>query len=248
MVRLHLGSVGERVSRAAMGRNTAFVSRTPRSYTAVVSRMIGRSPRHVIVPAHRNTSATDDSNAPFQCRSQDPPAPLDRVVLAVVRRQVRQFHRHPVPVREPHHAVQELRPRAGDLGAVVQLDVQPPDAAVGHLPFVPPEVQPVGQEVARLLRVAEQEPRLVDRHRPAVHLQNPERDQDGPGSHVVVERLHRFRRPALAAAGEVAHLHLRLGVDGDPQRVRVGRGLGAGLLDVGEDGVGLGDLFCGRAF
>ena len=72
MVTLHLGRVAERVSRVAMGRNAAFVRRTPRSYTAVVSRTIGRSPRHVIVPAHRSTSATDDSNAPFQCRSRIP--------------------------------------------------------------------------------------------------------------------------------------------------------------------------------
>ena len=50
----------------------AFASRTPRSYTVVVSRMIGRSPRQVIVPAHRSTSATDPNSVPFQCCSRIP--------------------------------------------------------------------------------------------------------------------------------------------------------------------------------
>ncbi len=41
MVRLHLGRVGDRVNRFAMGRNWAFVKVTPRSYVLVTRRTIG---------------------------------------------------------------------------------------------------------------------------------------------------------------------------------------------------------------
>lgn len=116
-------------------------------------------------------------------------------------------------------------------------------AGVDVLPLIPPPVEAVGQDVARPLRVAEQEPRLVDRHGPAVQFQDAERHQDRLRPHVVVEHLHRLRPAGLAATGEVADRHRRLGIDGDPQRVRVGRGVGSGLVDVGEDGVGLGHLF-----
>lgn len=137
---------------------------------------------------------------------QDPPAPLDRVVLAVVRRQVHPFHRHPVPVHERDHPLQELRPGTGDLGPVTQLDVQAGDAGVDRLPLAPPEVEAIGQEVARLSGVAEPEPRLVDRDRPAAHLQHPERHQEGLRGHVVIEGLHRRGTPGRAPAGEVAEM------------------------------------------
>jgi hypothetical protein len=50
-----------------------------------------------------------------------------------------------------------------------------------------------------------------------------------------------------ARAGEGADLNFRFGIDGNSQRVRVGRRRDPGGLDVVEDGVGLGDFFSGRA-
>ena len=105
-------------------------------------------------PSHRPGPPQDVRHRPQQrpvpVPPQNPPAPLDRVILAVVRRQVHELDGHPVPVREPDHPLQKLGPRTGHLGAVVQLDVQPRDAGVGRRTLGPPPVQAVGQEVTRL--------------------------------------------------------------------------------------------------
>ena len=48
-----------------MGRKAGMVCHTPRSDTADVCHMIGRTPRHFIGSSHRSMSATVDSDAPF---------------------------------------------------------------------------------------------------------------------------------------------------------------------------------------
>ena len=93
----------------------------------------------------------------------------------------------------------------------------------------------------------EKEQGLVDLLRPAVQFENSERDQEGLGRQVVIERPDRSGSAGFAASGEVADLDLGLGVDGDPQGVGGGRCPGAGFPDVLEDRVGLGDFFSGRA-
>jgi hypothetical protein len=62
----------------------------------------------------------------------------------------------------------------------------------------------------------------------------------------VIDGLHGLGAACLAMAGEVADLDFRFGIEGDSQRVRVGRGLGTGVLDVVEDRVGFGNFFSGR--
>jgi hypothetical protein len=56
---------------------------------------------------------------------------------------------------------------------------------VGGLSLFPPPVQAIDDEVAGLPGVAEQQPRLVDRDRPAIQFEHPERDQHGTRGHVV---------------------------------------------------------------
>ena len=62
----------------------------------------------------------------------------------------------------------------------------------------------------------------------------------------MIDGLNGFGATCRAAAGEVADLDFRLGIDGDSQRVRSGRRLGTGGMDVVEDRVGFGEFFWGR--
>ena len=87
----------------------------------------------------------------------------------------------------------------------------------------------------------------MDRLRPAIQFEYAQRDQQGVGRHVVINGLHGFDAPCRAFPGKFADLDFRFGIDGNSQRVRVGRRLGTGGLDVVEDGVGFGNFFSGRA-
>lgn len=174
---------------------------------------------------------------------QNAPTPLNRVVLAVIRRLIHQLDCHLVPVHKVHQAFQELGPGTGDFRAVVQFDVQALDTWVGHFPFAPPEIQAIGQEVACLAGMTEQKPRLVNRHRSTVQFQDAEGHQHRLRGHVVIESLDRTHAARLATTGEVTDFHFCLGIQRNYQRVRVGCRLDPGLLDVGEDGVRLGNFF-----
>ncbi len=57
--------------------------------------------------------------------------------------------------------------------------------------------------------------------------------------------LKRVQAARLATSGELANLHFRLGVDGDPERFWVPLGFGVALTQVVEDGVGLRNFFLG---
>jgi hypothetical protein len=179
---------------------------------------------------------------------QNSPAPLDRIVLTMIGRQVNQFDLDPIAIDELHHAFHELRPTTGDLRTIVEFDFQPLEAIIRRLPLEPPVINAVGDEIAGVFRVAKEEERLMDRLSATIQLEYAERDQDGIGRHVVIDRLHRFGTAGLTVPREVANLDLRLGVDGDSQRVRVFRRLDSGRLDVCEDRIGLGNFFSGRAF
>jgi hypothetical protein len=63
--------------------------------------------------------------------------------------------------------------------------------------------------------------------------------------HVVVRGSNRFATARHAAAREFADLHFGLGVERDTERFWFQRGLRVNLLQVLEDGVGLGKFFCG---
>ena len=62
----------------------------------------------------------------------------------------------------------------------------------------------------------------------------------------MIDGFHGFGAAGLAVAGELADLDFGFGIEGDSQRIRVGRRLGPGGLDVLEDGIGLGNFFSGR--
>ena len=94
--------------------------------------------------------------------------------------------------------------------------------------------------------MAEDEHGLLNRLRAAIQFEDAQRDQHGIGRQVVIHGLDGFGAACLAVAGECADLDFRFGIDGDSQRVRVGRRLGTGGVDVVEDGVGFGNFFSGR--
>ena len=129
--------------------------------------------------------------APLPLQSR--PAPLDRVVLAVVRRVVHQPDHQPGGVRERHHPLQELGPRARAVRPVVQVHDQPADAPEPALHPVPPPPQPVRPQVARLPRAEEQG------QRPGRHHQDAERGPLPGRRRVVVPPLG--RRPVTGRPG-----------------------------------------------
>ncbi len=86
----------------------------------------------------------------------------------------------------------------------------------------------------------------MNRRRATIQFEYAQRDQQGVGRHVVINGLHGLGAACLAVTGEFADLDFRFGIDGDSQRVRVGRRLGTGGLDVLEDRVGFGYFFSGR--
>ena len=213
----------------------------------MTSRIKGEIFRQVIVPAQSKATVMQWSNAPFQCRSKIPQQRSIGIVLAVVRRQVRQFDLYLMAVAEFYQTLQELRARTGDFRTIIEFDMESLYAGMDDFPLVPPAFEAIGDEVAGFFGTTEEEPRLLDRYRPAIHLEYAERDQEGFGRHVMIEGLYRRRPACLAAPAKSADLDFRLGVDGDSQGVGVVRRAPAGFLDVVEDGVGLGNFFSGRA-
>jgi len=168
----------------------------------------------------------------------DAPAPLDRIVLAVVGRVVGQADGQAGGGRERHEAGDELAAMAVVLRPVVQVEDQRGAVREARAHRRPPLRQAVGQAVAGHARG----------HRVEEHLLQLGQQQ--------AHRRHRAHRLAVVVGGgdrdpappfprEGAALDRRFGLHGDPPRVarRVG-----GAVDgrhLGEAGVGRGDLLWG---
>jgi len=166
----------------------------------------------------------------------------------MVRRQVHQFDLYPMVVDERHQAFHELRTGTGDLGTIVEFDVETFDTWMDRFALLPPEFQAIGDEVAGLFGMAKEEPRLLDRHRAAMQFEYAKRDQQGVGRHIMIESLDRLRSPCQALTGEGADFDFGFGIDGDAERVRLARRQDTDALDVLEDRVGFGNFFSGRVF
>jgi hypothetical protein len=172
---------------------------------------------------------------------QAAPAALEGVVLAVVGRGVRQAHGAVLLLGERHEAVHALGALAVALRAVVQVAHQRGDvrAAVPH--GRPPLRQAVDQAVTR--------------HRgghaieeACVHRREEEPDRGNQCLRLAVLVGSGDGHAVGATTRAWPDLDRRLGLQRDPQRR--GRG-GGGLIDrvqLGEEGVGLGNLFWGCVF
>ena len=169
---------------------------------------------------------------------QDTPAAFDRVVLAVIRRVVRQFQCQLMPIRELDQTLHELRSGTGDFRAVVQIDQQPAYAGMCGLAVGPPQFQTIRHKVAGIARRAEDHVQLI-----AIDFQNAGGREHRVGMHIMVRRPHRLLPPAYTATREFTDLHFGLGVERDAERLRVVRGLRVDLSQMIEDGVGLGHFF-----
>ena len=102
----------------------------------------------------------------------------------------------------------------------------------------PPQLQGIGDEIARVARGTEHDVKLMGRD-----FQNAGRREHGVGMHVVIDGPHRFRTAGHAAAREFADLYFGLGIERDPERFRLTGGLSVNVPQVVEDGVGLGNFF-----
>jgi hypothetical protein len=72
MTRRHLGRVGDRSGRAAIGRNAGVVHRTPVGSIRSREWTIGRTPRQAIVRAHPRAVSGVSNRVPFQGFSGPP--------------------------------------------------------------------------------------------------------------------------------------------------------------------------------
>ena len=101
---------------------------------------------------------------PFQCSSKIPPAPFDRVVLAVIGRVVQQLDGVPHLVGKLHHAMEKLRAHATAFGPVIHFTLQLlyRRLLVGRQ-GLPPGVQGIDHEITGLVGTAKddaQPPRI----------------------------------------------------------------------------------------
>ncbi len=141
---------------------------------------------------------------------QNPPAPPDGVVFAVIGREIQNLHGLADRIAEFHDALQELRAYAAAFRPVVrfQLDI------VNALPFfrrqaLPPAIERVHNEIARLVGAAQ-----VDEQVAGVFIHYAARRMAPLGGKTVVAG---FVVPtAQAAPGEPAKLDRRLAIHAQP--------------------------------
>src|SRR4051794_38435386 len=118
----YFGNVVDRSSRVSIAFISLAGTRTPSAYSPASRFTVGCRPFHLIRRARCRTFFQPLSNTPVPLLLQRRPAPLDRIVLAVIRRIVHQADLQSRPVGELHHPLEELRPPARVLRPIVQLD------------------------------------------------------------------------------------------------------------------------------
>ena len=162
-----------------------------------VGRLHHADHRVLPLPGHRPGEAHHRldrvQQRPVPVHLQHAPAPLDRVVLAVVRRVVRQLHHQAVLPGELHDPLEELGPAAVVLRAVVQVDHQRLDPQEPQPDLLPPLLQAIHDEVAGDLRAGHVQPQVV-----VLGQEDPEGRQRRLGLEVVVRRLGPGAAPAPA--------------------------------------------------
>ena len=232
----YFGNVADRSSRASIGFISLAGTRTP-------SGVLALEPLHrrmPTLPSHPQGALQDHLPAvqqhPVPLLLQRRPAPLDRVVLAVIRRIVHQADLQARPIGELHHPLEELRPPPRVLRPVVQVDHQPLDRPQARPDLGPPHPQRIDPGVAGLVRTEQ------EHQRPAGHHQDAEWGQLLLRRRVMVPALGHLTGgvgPGFSPPDVIAQGHLRLGVHGDLQRLGIGPGLLPHGRHVGEDRVGL---------
>ena len=115
------------------------------------------------VPGHAFSAGLDDAPAGQQdtipLLVQRRSAAFDVVVFAVIRRVVHEVNFQPRPVGEFDLPFQKLRPCAGVLRAVVEIDREPSDFGKLIADAGPPPLQTVAPEVARFVLAEDQRQR-----------------------------------------------------------------------------------------
>jgi hypothetical protein len=171
---------------------------------------------------------------------QNAPATFDGIIFAVLGWIVGEFQRQLGALRELDQPLHELRAGTGNLRAVVQIDQQAIYSRMRGLAAAPPQFQAIRYEVAGVARRAEDDVELM-----VVDFENAGRGEHRVGMHVVIERRHGLLAASDAASRKLADLHLGLGVQGNTQRLWLLGDFRVNLLQVVEDGVGLGNFFGG---
>ncbi len=195
-------------------------------------------PGHALCPRQHRLGVRQFGPVPVLF--QDAPATLDGIVFAVVRRKVQQANGLADVIRELNHPLEKLRAPTIALGPVIRLDLHVCDlcAQLGRL-TLPPGVETINDEIARLGRAAEAQMQL-----PTGFIDDAKRGVLLLAPHIVVGCL--VIAPRLAAPRVLANIDRRLAVDA---QANDGFALASALVvfDIGEDGVGFWDFFWGLA-
>jgi uncharacterized protein with PhoU and TrkA domain len=92
---------------------------------------------------------------------EDAPAVFDQIVLAVVRGIINEFNFKTSVIIELHHAFHELSSAAGNLGAVVQINLQTHDLRMRSAAIRQLQIKAVGHKITRATRRAKHNDSIV---------------------------------------------------------------------------------------
>ena len=109
---------------------------------------------------------------------------------------------------------------------------------IDRLTVGPPQVDGVGDEIAGIAGGSEDQIELT-----GIDFEDTGRSENRIGTHVMIGRSDCLLASSQTAAGERTHLHFRLGVKGDSQRLRLGLRGRVDRSQVVEYGVGFGHFF-----
>ena len=196
-------------------------------------------------PCHRASKCQNGVNAVKQIAVpmlfQSSPTAFNGIVLAVIGRIIRQRKRHAGLANKLYQTRQKLSAATMTLRSIVKIEQQRLDLGKPRFVGLPPLTHNIDQTIAGDLGGDAIDTQLVvlgqqHSHGRDLHF----------GVKVMVGGVD--FHPVFARTRVIADLDHCLGIYAEAQHALVGIGLGVGLAELGEDSVGLGNLFFGKLF
>src|SRR6516225_6753096 len=156
-------------------------------------------PGHPLGPLHHRLHI--DQLRPIPLQLQDTPAPLNRIILAVIRRVIQQLNRLVYVVGKLHHTREKLCPPAPALWTVVHFDLEPTRSRFCLvIQSVPLGCEGIHDAVTGFVGAAEGDGQLG-----ALFIHDPTRDILLLTAHIVITGL--VVSSGDTATGKLADLH-----------------------------------------
>ena len=169
---------------------------------------------------------------------EDAPTAFDRIVLAVIRRIVRQPDWKMILLHEGDEPRHTLGTPAVMLGAIIQIEHQGGDVGEALTDGLPPLGEAIDEAITGHFGQDTLHKQCASGGQEDAHG----RDRRLRGK-IVIGGMH--LHAVLPAAAEWANFDCRFGIHGDTQDVVCCISSLIDLVHLGEDGVSFGDFFCG---